>query len=81
MRYSKLSSSAGEHDAHDVDAVGRAARADASGDMIRQHRIRVILNLPSLTSPPPFGSDMRIISSRFPISTDTLKQIVVGLLG
>ena len=72
-------------------AVVKADRAAGCADMILQHLIRVIRNLPSFIpdgakaeapplSPPRSGVSIRIISSRFPIRTDTLgKKTVLNM--
>ena len=72
-------------------AVFKADRAAVCADMILQHLIRVIRNLPSFIpdgakadappmSPPRSGESIRIISSRFPIRTDTLgKKTVLNM--
>lgn len=100
IRYSKLNSRAGAQEAHGVGGAGspwheevsvavvKADRAAGCADMILQHLIRVIRNLPSFIpdgakadappmSPPRSGESIRIISSRFPIRTDTL-ELVAG---
>ena len=72
-------------------AVVKADRAAGCADMILQHLIRVIRNLPSFIpdgakadapplSPSRSGESIRIISSRFPIRTDTLgKKTILNM--